>query len=95
MAATNTVVVSDSCDSATARLVSNEKALFKNGDADDLAAKIDYWISNTDDRRNEAIKNHDWATVRSHHVSAMELASVYDDLLASGSLKSQGEPQLE
>ena len=103
MAAGNTVVVSDSADSATAGLVSNKQALFKNGDADDLAVfgdrvlavKIDYWISHTDERLSEAGSNREWATNRSHDVSAMALAAVYDELLAFESRQSQGETQLE
>jgi len=94
MASINTVVVSDSGDSATARLVSNKKALFKSGNAENLAQKIDYWISHPRERLEEAVRNHEWANHRSHDLSAMQLASVYDDLLASDSTEVQGKAQL-
>ena len=95
MAATNTVLVSDSADSATARLVNNEKALFRNRDADDLARKIDYWISHPEERVAEAVKNHTWASKRTHSLSVEAMASVYEELLASESLEVSGKTQFE
>ena len=82
MATSNAVLVSDSKDSATARLISNPRALFINGDADDLATKIDYWLAHPEARLAEGKNNREWAGRRSHADSATQLASVYDDFLA-------------
>jgi 1,2-diacylglycerol 3-alpha-glucosyltransferase len=81
MASGNAVLVSDSEDSATARFVTNPESLFINGDANDLASKIDYWLAHPEVRLAEGQNNREWAGRRSHADSAAHLASVYDDFL--------------
>ena len=39
-------VISDSKESATPQFALDDRALFKAGDAEDLAKKIDYWLDN-------------------------------------------------
>jgi 1,2-diacylglycerol 3-alpha-glucosyltransferase len=86
MATGNAVLVSDSVDSATARLVSSSEALFTNGDANDLASKIDYWLAHPEARLAEGQNNRERAGRRSHADSAASLASTYDDFLLSRTL---------
>lgn len=45
------IVVSDSARSATHALARDGRNLFRDGDANDLAARIDYWIEHEDERR--------------------------------------------
>lgn len=44
-------VIADSPKSATPQFALDERSLFKAGDSDDLAAKIDYWLEETEERR--------------------------------------------
>ena len=86
MASGNAVVVSDSKDSATSSLVENLNAQFKHGDAIDLADRIDYWLSHETERLQMAENNRAWARKRTHSVSVRQLANIYDELAASGTL---------
>ncbi|MBR6917173.1 MAG: glycosyltransferase [Clostridia bacterium] len=45
-------VISDSKKSATGAFALDERNLFKCGDSDDLAGKIDYWFDNPEEREN-------------------------------------------
>jgi glycosyltransferase involved in cell wall biosynthesis len=94
MGAGNTVIVSDSKDSATAGLVNGPRSLFRNGDSLDLAAKIDYWLAHPDEKLQECRSNREWARHRSHKGSVALMASVYDEFLALDSLMD-GNTQLE
>ncbi len=47
-------VIADSDKSATKKFALDEKSLFKNDDAVDLARKIDYWIEHEEERKEEA-----------------------------------------
>ena len=53
-------VIADSKKSATPQFALDERSLFKAGSPKDLAAKIDYWIENEEERRNmsEAYAQH-------------------------------------
>ena len=42
---------SNSPRSATPQFALDERSLFKPGDSSDLAAKIDWWLSNEDERK--------------------------------------------
>ena len=44
-------VISDSPKSAAKQFALDERSLFKRGNSDDLASKIDYWIENENERR--------------------------------------------
>lgn len=44
-------VISNSPKSATPQFALDDRSLFRSGDSDDLAAKIDYWASHGDERR--------------------------------------------
>ena len=81
MATGNAVLVSDSENSATGRLVRHEKALFKSGDVEHLASQIDYWLSESETRLTAARANREWARQLTHSDSASQLAAAYDELL--------------
>lgn len=49
-------VISDSKESATNQFAIDERSLFKHGDSNDLANKIDYWIENDCERRKMETK---------------------------------------
>lgn len=49
-------VISDSEESATKQFTIDERSLFKHGNSDDLANKIDYWILNDKERRKMEIE---------------------------------------
>lgn len=44
-------VIADSPKSATPQFALDERSLFRAGDSNDLAAKIDYWLEETEERR--------------------------------------------
>lgn len=44
-------IISDSPMSATGQFALNDKCLFKHGNSDDLARKIDYWLEHEEERR--------------------------------------------
>lgn len=44
-------VIADSPKSATPQFALDERSLFKAGDSDELAAKIDYWLGAADERK--------------------------------------------
>ena len=95
MATGNTVLVSDSRDSATATLVNNNNALFIHGDSLSLANKIDYWLSHQEERIHEAKCNRAWARQRTHAVSASQLRGIYDEFLALEVIATKGITQIE
>lgn len=80
---------------ATARLASNPRALFRNSDPADLAAKIDYWLANPRERLNEAKTVRKRPRSRTLSNSVAQFASVYDDYLAAESLADHGIAQVE
>ncbi len=43
-------IIANSADSATPQFALDERSLFKPGDADDLAAHIDYWLTHPEER---------------------------------------------
>ena len=49
-------VISDSKKSATSKFALDEKSLFINDDADDLARKIDYWIEHEEERKEYSLR---------------------------------------
>ena len=44
-------VIANSARSATPQFALDDRSLFRPGDSDDLASKIDWWIENEDERR--------------------------------------------
>lgn len=44
-------VISNSDESATKQFALDERSLFKNGDSEDLAKKIDYWLSHAKEKK--------------------------------------------
>jgi glycosyltransferase involved in cell wall biosynthesis len=57
-------VISDSSLSATRQFALDERSLFHVGDPNDLASKIDYWLSHTDERKR---MEHEYAEFASHY----------------------------
>jgi glycosyltransferase involved in cell wall biosynthesis len=57
-------VISDSSLSATRQFALDERSLFHVGDPNDLASKIDYWLSHTDERKR---MEHEYAELASHY----------------------------
>ena len=77
MASGNAVLVSDSKNSAANELVEGQQALFDHRSALDLAAKIDYWIENSELRLAAGDRNRALAAERDHQASVDQLASIY------------------
>ena len=82
MAAGNTVLVSDSGQSATSELIDYEEGVFKSGDIGDLARKIDYWYTQNQEREEQGQRNRVWAEQRSHSQSVDKLTSLYMQLIS-------------
>ena len=93
MAAGNTVVVSDSADSACATLIQDANARFAMGDPDDLALRIDYWLDHPDARLSQGRTNRQFARAYSHDKTSDALMSFYDGML-SEELPGDRAPQL-
>jgi glycosyltransferase involved in cell wall biosynthesis len=83
MAAGNAVIVSDSPDSACSELVTEAQARFRVGDPDDLARKIDHWITHPLLRAREGAANHARAQSYSHAHSEARLTALYADCMSS------------
>ncbi len=81
MAAGNTVVVSDSADSACAAIVHEANARFVKGDPADLAERIDYWLARPDERERQGQFNRLFARNLSHDRTAQSLRSFYEEIL--------------
>ena len=81
MAAGNTVLISDSAQSATSELIDYEQGKFKSGDIGDLSRKIDYWYSQNERREEQGHRNQVWAEQRSHSRSVDNLTSIYMRLI--------------
>jgi 1,2-diacylglycerol 3-alpha-glucosyltransferase len=80
MAAAKAIVVSDSKDSATGTFVTDAHARFEQGNEQDLADKIDYWLTNPQQRYEAAMANRLQANHLSHENSVALLQSNYDSL---------------
>lgn len=78
MAAGNTVIVSDSKDSACAALLENPRTRFEKGNPADLARGIDYWLADGADRAAEGRANRVFARSLSHSKAVAALMAVYD-----------------
>jgi 1,2-diacylglycerol 3-alpha-glucosyltransferase len=78
MAAGNAVLVSDSVNSAAVELVTETTSLFRQGDAADLAEKIDYWLSDSQARTQSGLDNRERAATRHHRQSIDQLLSIYE-----------------
>ncbi|MFU8814377.1 MAG: glycosyltransferase [Pseudomonadales bacterium] len=89
MASGNAVVVSDSTDSACSELVTEAHARFRVGDPDDLARKIDHWITHPLLRAREGAANHARARSYSHEHSEARLTELYADCLSSTGASSR------
>ena len=83
MASGNTVIVSDSSDSACSELVTAAPARFRVGDPDDLARKIDHWITHPLLRAREGAANHARAQSYSHAHSEAQLTELYADCMST------------
>jgi spore maturation protein CgeB len=94
IASANAVLVSDSKDSAIARLVTDERARFTNNNVENLSKKIDYLLEHPEERQALATANHEWVKNRSHSKSVVQLTSVYEALLADAKV-SVGITQVE
>ena len=81
MAAGNTVVVSDSVDSACAALIHEANARFAMGDPDDLAARIDYWLTHPEQRLSQGRFNRLFAQAHAHDKTSERLMGFYEEVL--------------
>ncbi len=84
MAAGNTVIVSDSADSACATLIHETAARFRMGDPDDLAARIDYWLERPERRSSQGRFNRSFAEAHAHEQTSARLMGFYEEMLAGG-----------
>ena len=94
MAAGNTVVVSDSTDSACAAIVHEANARFVMGDPADLAERIDYWLEHPEQRASQGRFNRLFAQALGHERTSQALASFYDELLAGNQGATPGFREL-
>ena len=94
IASANTVLVSDSKDSAIARLVTDERARFINDNVVNLSEKIDYLLEHPEERQALATANREGVKNLSHSKSVVQLTSVYEALLADAKA-SVGITQIE
>ena len=78
MASGNTVLVSNSKNSATGELIQDRRSQFDHGDAHDLCAKMEYWLSEPALRRAEGELNRSRAEARKHAVSVDQLLMTYE-----------------
>ncbi|MFT7245817.1 MAG: 1,2-diacylglycerol 3-alpha-glucosyltransferase [Candidatus Azotimanducaceae bacterium] len=78
MAAGNAVLVSDSVNSAAVEFVTETTSLFRQGDAADLAEKIDYWLSDSQARTQSGLDNRERAATRHHRQAIDQLLSIYE-----------------
>lgn len=93
MAAGNTVVVSDSGDSACAALIHEANARFAMGDPADLAQRIDYWVERPDLRRSQGRFNRLFAQAHAHDKTSERLMRFYEEVLAENQPEAT-EPRL-
>lgn len=84
MAAGNTVVVSDSPESACAAIIHEANARFHKGDAADLAERIDYWLDHPEARASQGRLNRLFAQAMTHERVTQRLMTFYDDVLGPG-----------
>ncbi len=77
MAMGNTVLVSDSKDSAANVFALDERAKFRSGDAKDLSAKLDYWVDHPLELRKLANNNRNHIQAYRHEVCVEKLLSLY------------------
>jgi glycosyltransferase involved in cell wall biosynthesis len=82
MAAGNTVVVSDSADSACAALIHEANARFSMGRPAELAERIDYWMDHPELRLSQGRFNRLFAQAHSHDKTSDRLMSFYQAVLA-------------
>ncbi len=82
MAAGNTVVVSDSADSACATLIHEANARFAMGDPADLAKRIDYWMDHPERRLAQGRSNRQDAQAHAHERTSERLMRFYEEVLA-------------
>ena len=94
MAAGNTVVVSDSADSACAAIVHEADARFVKGDPADLAERIDFWIERPEQRASQGHFNRLFARTLSHDRTARTLGTFYQEMLSGESATDAEVPQL-
>jgi 1,2-diacylglycerol 3-alpha-glucosyltransferase len=95
MASGNTVLVSDSPDSATPSLMRDKTALFKNGCADDLSVKLDAFLADPDRRAKQGIENREWAGKFSHDESVLQLSNIYQRFISKTDFGSESNAKLE
>ena len=81
MASANVVLVSDSPGSAARTLVPQADAVFRTGNAADLARRIDSWLGNPDAREAAAAENRQVAGTLSHEASVAQLTGIYQRLV--------------
>jgi glycosyltransferase involved in cell wall biosynthesis len=78
MAAGNTVIVSDSKDSACTTLLENPMTRFEKGNPVDLARAIDHWLAEEPARAAQSRANRVFARGLSHSEAVEALMAVYD-----------------
>jgi glycosyltransferase involved in cell wall biosynthesis len=93
MAAGNTVVVSDSLNSACAALIHEANARFSMGDATDLANQIDHWLDHPELRQNQGRFNRLFAEAHAHEKTSEALMGFYEEVLREG-LPEATQPRL-
>lgn len=92
MAAGNTVVVSDSADSACAAIVHEANSRFVKGDPADLAERIDHWLDHPDQSERQGRSNRLFAQALTHDSTAGTLRNFYREIV-SGRARAPEELQ--
>jgi len=78
------ILVSDSPDSALARLIPDEARRFHASDPRDLAAKLDHWLARPDALAAEGVSNRVFAEGFAHARSVEALLAAYGEVAAEG-----------
>jgi len=94
MAAGNTVIVSDSADSACANIVHDANARFPMGAPAELARRSDYWLDHPEQSAIEGGRNRQFAETLRHDRAAGTLKAFYEDVLVAAARDSAAKPRL-
>ena len=82
------ILVSDSPDSALARLIPDEGRRFHASDPRDLAAKLDGWLDRPEALAAEGVSNRAFAEGFAHARSVEALVGAYGDVVGKGKAQS-------
>lgn len=70
-------IIANSKKSATPQFALDERSLFKAGDSKDLALKIDYWLSNEEERKAQEHKYAEYGKTFSHQECVKKMVEMF------------------